>query len=147
MNPLPNFNQAFKEEVARLARKEIKDELAQLAKRGAIHRRDIAELKREVSALNRRIAFLENREKKRLGKPEAEAADKQARFSPKWLARHREKLGLSAADYGKLVGASGQSIYFWEQGKTSPRKAQVEKLAAVRGIGPREAQRRLSLLD
>lgn len=144
---MASFNQAFKDEVARLARKELKDELASLAKKGAQYRRDIAELKREVADLSRRVAFLETREKRRLAKSPTEPTDKQARFSPKWLASHREKLGVSAADYGKLIGVSGQSIYFWEQGKTAPRKAQIEKLATVRGIGPREARRRLELLD
>jgi len=28
------------------------------------------------------------------------------RFSPKWVAADRRRLGLSAADYGRLVGAA-----------------------------------------
>jgi DNA-binding transcriptional regulator YiaG len=58
----------------------------------------------------------------------------------------RERLGLSAADYAKLVGVSSLTIYNWEQGKTRPRQEQLAALVAVRGIGKREAIKRLALL-
>ena len=54
-----------------------------------------------------------------------------------------EKLGLSAKDYGKLVGVSGLSIYNWESEKTRPRDSQLAKIVAVRGMGKREALKRL----
>ncbi|MCG8619701.1 MAG: helix-turn-helix domain-containing protein [Desulfobacterales bacterium] len=145
---MPSFNQSFKEEVARLARKEVKSELDSLASKGAQYRRDIAALKRQVVELERRVSFLEKREKERLGKaPASESGDRQIRFSAEWLKKHREKTGLSAEDYGCLIDVSAQSIYSWERGKSMPRRAQIEKLAAIRGIGPREAIRRLELLD
>ena len=55
-------------------------------------------------------------------------------------------MGISAADYGKLVGVAGITIYQWEGGKSRPRKEQVAKLAGVRGIGKRETEKRLELL-
>ncbi|WP_418120620.1 helix-turn-helix domain-containing protein [Variovorax sp. 350MFTsu5.1] len=61
------------------------------------------------------------------------------------LMAHRSKLGLSAASYGQLLGVSGQTIYHWEeQGKARPRSAQLESLAAVRGLGAREIPERLA---
>jgi len=146
---MANFTQAFRDEVMRLARKEVKTQTDALKRASAQYRRDVAALKREISQLNRKIAFLERQESKRVSRPDA-AADKdpdQVRFSPRWLRSHREKLGLSAADYGKLIGVTGQSIYMWEQGKTKPRKAQLAKLAGIRGIGKREALKRLELLE
>ena len=56
----------------------------------------------------------------------------------------RRRLGLSAEDYGKLVGVSGLTIYNWEHGKTRPRPAQFAAFAALRNIGKREAQKRLA---
>ena len=145
---MPSFNQSFKEEVSRLARKELKSELDALAGKGAQYRRDIAALKRQVSELERRVAFLEKREKGRLEEtPASPSSERQVRYSAEWLKKHREKTGLSASDYGRLIDVSGQSIYLWERGKTMPRRAQIEKLAGIRGIGSREAQRRLELLD
>ena len=61
------------------------------------------------------------------------------RFSPTWLRKHRARLSLSAADYARLVGVSGLTIYHWEKGKSRPRQAQLEALAGVRGLGVREA--------
>jgi hypothetical protein len=77
------------------------------------------------------------------------------RFRADGLKSHRARLGLSAADYGRLVEASGLSVYHRESGKAParprrralrPRNGQVAKLVAVRGIGKREAMKRLELL-
>ena len=64
-------------------------------------------------------------------------------FSGEQVAAERERLELSAADYGELVGVSGLTIYNWEKGRTSPRQAQLEKWLAVRGIGKRKAWKAL----
>jgi len=53
---------------------------------------------------------------------------------------------LSAADYGKVVGVSGLTIYSWEHGNRRPRKAQVAALVAARGISKREALAKLEVL-
>jgi DNA-binding transcriptional regulator YiaG len=65
------------------------------------------------------------------------------RFSAKGLRSHRGALGLSAADYGQLVGVTGHTIYKWEQGETHPRQAQLAALVPVRGLRKREATARL----
>ena len=62
------------------------------------------------------------------------------------MKAQRERLGFSAADYAKLVGVSPVTIYNWEHGKSRPRKEQLAALAAVRGIGKREALAKLELL-
>lgn len=144
---MPNLQAVLREEIARLARKEIKKEVSTLKKQSAQYRRDIAALKRTVDKQGRELDFLRGREKSRLvEEPDADVVE-DARFSPAWLRTHREKLGLSAADYGRLVGVSGLSIYNYESEKSVPRTAQKAKLAAVRGLGKREAQQRLTLLD
>jgi DNA-binding transcriptional regulator YiaG len=61
----------------------------------------------------------------------------------KGLKSHRARLGLSAADFGKLVGVSGKSVYAWESGSSAPRRAQLARIAAVRALGKREAARHL----
>jgi transcriptional regulator with XRE-family HTH domain len=67
-------------------------------------------------------------------------------LNAKALRVQRERLGLSAEDFGKLLGVSAQSIYNWEHAKARPRAEQVSKLAALRGIGKREAEARLDQL-
>jgi DNA-binding transcriptional regulator YiaG len=63
------------------------------------------------------------------------------------MKTHRQKLGLSAKDYGLLVGVSALSIYKWEDGKVQPRGSALVKIAAVRQLGKREAARRLEALQ
>jgi DNA-binding transcriptional regulator YiaG len=69
------------------------------------------------------------------------------RFRADGLKSHRAKLGLSAKEYGRLVGVSGLTIYNWENGKTRPRSQQLANLATVRGMGKREAMKRLGTTD
>jgi len=157
---MPNLTTVLNEEIRRLARKEIRDQVGKTVKQVASQRRDIAELKRLNTKLQGRVAYLEKREKQRIAQPGAakpaagksvsaggRQAETSARFSPKWLASHREKLDLSAADYAKLVGCSPLSIYKWEKGETEPRTTQRDALAAIRGLGKREAMRQLELLE
>jgi DNA-binding transcriptional regulator YiaG len=143
---MPNLASVLKAEIARLARREINAQTGATKRAATQHRRDIAELKRLVKDLSKRLAFLESQEKRRVAKRTPEAPSGRIRFSPGWLKAHRERLGISAADYGRLVGASALSIYNWESGKAKPRKQAQAALAAVRGLGKREALKRLEML-
>ena len=138
---------ALKDEIRRLARKEIKAHTGPTTQAVAQFRREIAKLKRQSRECERRIAFLEAQERKRIGKPEPNSsADEGGRFSARSAKAQRRRTGLSAADYAKLVGVSGLTIYNWENGKSRPRKEQLASLIAVRGLGKRQAQAKLELL-
>ena len=114
------------------------------------HRHEIATLKRQYADLARQVALLNRRV---LGAPPATASSgsvaggKKVRFVAKGLKSQRNRLGLSAADYGRLVGVSAQSIYNWEQGHAFPRAEQLKMVAALRGIGKRDAVARLKQVD
>lgn len=145
---MANVASALKEEIRRLARKEIKAETGGTKQAVAQYRREIAQLKRQLQAQEKKIAYLENKERERIEQPQAtDELMGTARFSPRSVKAQRDRLGLSAADYAKLVGVSPLTIYNWEKGKTRPRQEQLAALVAVRGIGKREAQKRLELLD
>ena len=144
---MPNIAAVLREEINRLARKEIRQQVGPLKKSNAELRRNVAALKSEVATLRRGVHFLERQEKRRLqSKPKASSAA-GVRFSPRWVKADRERLGLSAKDYGLLVGVAGLTVYNWEKGKSKPRDKQLAAWAAVRGIGKREALRRLELLE
>jgi len=142
---MSNFNSVLKGEIARVARKEIKTVADPLRMANANHRREIAELKRQVLALQKEIRSLSKAS--RVYRPVAEDGQPKTRFGAKGLKSLRARLGLSATDFGRLVGASGQSIYNWEAGKAVPRSSQQAALAWVRGLGKREAAKRLEALD
>jgi DNA-binding transcriptional regulator YiaG len=143
---MPNFAVVMKDEIKRLARKEVRKGTPTLRRNSAKFRRDIAALKKEIKQLARKLTYLLSAETRKSVASPSVNGDKQVRFSPKWLKSHRDKLNLSAIDYGRLVGVSLQTIYQWEQGKTSPRRSQLASLAAVRGMRKREAQQKLELI-
>lgn len=138
---MPNLSSILKSEITRLARKEIKGAVDPLRKSNAAHRREIAELKRQVAVLQRELKS-SSKAQRAVAEPATDATAR-TRFVPKGLKSLRARLGLSASDFGRLVGASGQSVYNWEAGKTVPGPGQRAALAAVRGLGKREAARRL----
>ncbi|HEY3269613.1 MAG TPA: helix-turn-helix domain-containing protein [Geothrix sp.] len=143
---MPNIASILKEEILRLARKEVRAELESLKKASAQYRSEIAQLKRRVDQLEKQQARVS---KKILKKPETPAGEEGAtrlRFSAKRFAVQRKKLGLSAQDMGLLLGVSGQTIYHWEAEKSRPRQAQLVAIAALRKVGKREAKARLAEL-
>jgi DNA-binding transcriptional regulator YiaG len=79
--------------------------------------------------------------------PDEDPGERNLRFSAKGLAAQRKRLGLSAQAFGALIGASGQSVYKWEEGKTRPRAKHLPVIAALRGIGKKEAAYRLEALE
>ena len=144
---MPNIGSLLKEEIVRLSRRGSRSQVDSKRKATIRHRREIAALKRDMAQLGRQVALLS---RKTLGAPAVVAADangKSARFSAKGLRVHRERLGLSADDFGKLLGVSAQSVYNWEQEKARPRAELLVKVAALRGIGKRDAKARLEHLS
>jgi len=145
---MPNVATVLRDEIRRLAKREIKAATSTTKQAVVQYRSDIAKLKRELQQQQKKTAFLEAQERKRLRQPQAVEEDELegVRYSARSVRAQRKRLGLSAADYGKLVGVSGLTIYSWEHGKARPRKAQIAGLVAVRGIGKREALKRLEVL-
>jgi DNA-binding transcriptional regulator YiaG len=138
---------ALKDEIRRLARKEIKAQTGRTARAVARYRHEIARLKRQQREHEKKIVFLEVQAHKTLHSPAAVAElNGDARFSARSAKAQRQRTGLSAADFAKLVGVSSLTIYNWEHNKTHPREEQFAALVAVRGLGKREAQTKLELL-
>ncbi len=141
---MPNIASVLKGEILRLARKEVRGETEGLKKASAQYRSDIAGLKRRVAALEK---LLSRQEKKSVGKPASPGdgeANTRLRFSAKGLAKQRQRLGLSAAEAGALLGVSAQTIYNWEAGKSKPRQQQLTAIASFRTMGKRQAKAQLA---
>jgi DNA-binding transcriptional regulator YiaG len=148
MRLMTNIASALKSEIARIARKEVRSKTQDVRKASAQYRTHIAALRRRIDELEREL----KRAKRTRGASAPSSHEKaqddavHRRFSASRLAATRKKLGLSAADFGALIGVTGQSIYKWEAGETRPRAQQLEAIATVRGIGKREAAQRLEHL-
>ena len=137
---MPNIAKVLKDEITRLARKEIRVALEKTRKSSTQQQREIAKLKVQATALARQVSVLEKGLAKSAGEPPEAPPAKQQRFVPKGLVSTRKRLGISAADLAKLMGVTAQTIYNWERGATKPRPEQQEKLVSLRGVGKRRIQ-------
>jgi DNA-binding transcriptional regulator YiaG len=140
------LHSALKQEITRISRKEVRALTSGAFKAAAQHRRQIADLRKQVAELRRELAAVRRKVPATRPAP-GESADRKVRFSAGGLKSHRERLGLSAADYGKLAGVTGQTVFKWEKGRGVPRQAQKIVLAEVRRLGKREAVARLQSLE
>jgi DNA-binding transcriptional regulator YiaG len=148
---MPNIGVVLKTEIVRLSKKTARTYVQPLHSSVAAHRRSLAAMKRQIAAMEKEIARLRRAGSKVTGPARsAAAADDNAepggatlRFQARGLRSLRSRLGLSAEDFGKLVGVSGQSVYNWESEKTVPRRSQLHSLARLRGLGKREVTKML----
>ncbi|MCW5631937.1 MAG: helix-turn-helix transcriptional regulator [Rubrivivax sp.] len=134
---MPNIAQLLREEVSRVARKQSRAEVASLRRTVARQRSDVAALKRQVADLTQKLSAMQKQ--RRSVAPEPETPMAAVRFSAKGLASHRRRLGLSAAELGRMFGVSGQTIYIWESGRARPRPGHMPAIAALRTLGRKQA--------
>jgi DNA-binding XRE family transcriptional regulator len=140
---MTTFANQLKNEIARIARKESRADSKQVKKSSTQYRTEIASLKRRISALETSVARLLKQKPERVASNEP--VEKQSlRFRAGGFATLRKKLDLTAADMGKLVGVSAQSVYHWEQEKSRPRSSQLPAIAAVRKLTKKQAHQALS---
>ncbi|MBS0599368.1 MAG: helix-turn-helix transcriptional regulator [Rhodoferax sp.] len=142
---MPNIATVLKEEIARVARKELRAATDSLKKSSSQHRSDLASIKRRLASAEKEIKKLRKaagasgRAGARASQEESGEGGRAFRFSAKGLAAQRQRLGLSAAQVALLLGVSGQSIYKWEAGAAKPRASQFAAISKLRTMGKREA--------
>jgi DNA-binding transcriptional regulator YiaG len=141
---MPNIVDLVKTQILRLARKEAETQIAKSRKSVTEYRRQIAELKRLLGRREREIRLL----KRQAGQSQPAEEDPLAgtRFSSRSVRVQRQRLGLSAKEYSKLLGVTVLTLRSWESGKSRPRKAQFARLVALRGIGKEAALAKLAEL-
>jgi DNA-binding XRE family transcriptional regulator len=142
---MPNLAATLKEEIRRLARKEVRAETGATRRAAVQHRKEIAKLKKQLLTQQRLIAAMRTKAAVPVKQvPEDENIPLGSRFSSRSVKAQRKRLRLSALQYGKLIGVSAQTVYLWERGKVRPGKAQFSNLIAARGMGRREAAQKLA---
>ncbi len=144
---MPNYTQVLNEEIMRLARKEVRAAFEPLSERVIAQKKTVSALKKQVAELESKLTRLE----KDLGFEELidissvsdEEIDK-SRISPKYVYNIRKKFDLSKRQLADLLGVTQNSLYLWESGKATPRRAAKAKLIQLRKMGKREVN---ALLD
>ena len=143
---MPSIGAVLRQEISRLSRREVRNQIEATKRASAQYRRHIAALKRQLTDLQRQVRLLGKRVPESPGVANVDGLKKSTRFFPAGLRSQRARLGLSQTDYGKLAGVSAQSIYNWERGSAMPRAKQMTVLAGLRKMGKKEALIRLKQL-
>jgi DNA-binding transcriptional regulator YiaG len=138
---MPNIATVLKEEITRLARKEMRQHVDPLRAQVLAQRKAIAALKSEVEMLRRDVMKLgKGAPKNTPVKAGSSDSGKQSRYSGALLRKLRERLGLSRDVFAPLLGASSQALYNWEQTETRPRQEFLDKIALIRGLSKTQVQ-------
>ena len=145
---MTTFADTLKKEIARVARKELREEISSLRKNSSTYRSEIAELKRKIKAMESQLRSLGRTQRAVVAKaPAVEIPSKRSRagaFDAAALLAQRKHLGITQGQMAQLLGASSLSVYKWESGQVAPRAAQVERILAVMKLGKRAALAQLS---
>lgn len=137
------IDRVLQSELSRLARREAREHSEPARKSATQVRQDIAALKRRVENLERLVTHLQKTSARGFAVLDAERDLKSFRYTARGVRAQRDRLGLSAEDFGRLLGVSSQAVYNWEHGTARPRQGLMDKLAAMRSISKRDARARL----
>ena len=145
---MPNIAKVLKEEILRLARKEVKTATAPIRKPVVRFRKAAADLKRRLTALEKETKRLQALLKKSPAGPLAVAPEVagKTRITAKGMRSLRKKLRLTGLTFAKLLGVTGQAVYNWERrtGALKVREKTRAAILAVRDFGAREARQQLA---
>ena len=146
---MPDIIAPLKAEIRRLARLEILQQTKATFKATTLHRKEIAALKRMIQRQGKVLAKLESQpapEPPPVVEVESDSTIPEGfRYSARSVRAQRKRLGLSAEQFGKLIGVSMQTVYSWEQGRARPRRSQIKLLADARTVKRRDAHRAVGL--
>jgi DNA-binding transcriptional regulator YiaG len=134
-----NLGNVIKQEIRRIARRELKPVVLEL--RGALKRQraEIAALKQQI-AQNKRT----QRRATMAAPPQDLPEDARFRFSAARLGALREKKGLTQAELAQLLQTSVPTLIKWLQGKGRPAPIQLARIAWVRAQGKRALRQALA---
>lgn len=149
---MTTFADSLKKEIARVARKELREEIAALRKTSVTQRSEIAALRKQVKGIQAQVNQL-GRVKKKSEAVQAVPADVQSLtpiqskgkpgrkviFTPERLKTQRARLGFTQEQMAKLLEVSSLSIWKWESGGAVPRPSRVPKILERLALGKREA--------
>ena len=143
---MPNLAVLLKDEIGRLARKEVRtfcgplqDQLRDLKKTVRQQRDTISRLEKAIGQVK---AISATPSEKILSATDV-GDSTQIRFSASSIKKHRKRLKLSQTELGKLLNVSTNTIVRWEAGTSKPRAAYLPGIAQLRTMGVREVKKML----
>lgn len=144
------FSNAFRAEVVRMARKELKPELQGMRKAITSHRSEIAALKREVKGLTSQLKTAQRQARPggaALSSDQTKVSKRNAGedfvFAPELLAQMRSALGATQIEMASLLTVSPLAYSRWEKGQAQPRTKQLLKIEEIARMGPDKAGKKM----
>ena len=148
---MPDVASVLKEEIQRLAKKEVRSNVDPLKKQLVDLKRRLRQAERSVANLRKStqkaVAVVSDQTGVIVPDPESDGDGRQVRVKPDSVRKHRERLRLTQVELAKLIGVTPASVMRWENGQSRPRGAGREAFARVRDMGVREARARLEQLS
>lgn len=154
------FSNAFRAEVQRMARKELKADVQGMREALSKQRTEIAELKKSLKGLTSELKATQKQTTAGAKKPRGVSAEYIAGsatvptpaatpshdlpFGPGAFLQKRKELGITQKEMGALLGASAVSVWKWETGAVQPRDAQLVRIAQLLKLGKRQALSRIA---
>ena len=146
---MPNLATLLKEEISKIVRKEVQDQMRELKKTVREQRDALARLEKQSGPAKAKAAAKPAATKPAAAKPaaakvsKAPADDKrkQIRISPDTIKKHRKRLKLSQAELGELLNVSTNTVLRWEAGTSKPRSKHLSGLGQLRSMGLREVKK------
>jgi DNA-binding transcriptional regulator YiaG len=148
---MSNVVKILKAEIARISKKEAKSATQAIGKSNTWLRKTVADLKKRLVLLEKEnkhlVAAVKKFQVEQPQKPDQEEG-KRARFTSKGILALRNRLRLSQADFGKLLGTTPHAVYLWEKkiGALNLRDKTKAAILSIRGLGAREAKEKLAEL-
>ena len=152
---MPTLAALLKEEISKIAQKEVQDQVRELKKTVREQRDAIARLEKQIGPAKAKTKVKAKAKAKAKAEPaaakpaakvsKAPTVDKrkQPRIAPDTIKKHRKRLKLSQADLGKFLNVSTNTVLRWEAGTSKPRGKHLPELAKLRSISLRELKNQL----
>jgi DNA-binding transcriptional regulator YiaG len=144
---MTNVAQVLKAEITRISRKETRNAVGDVLRTNKGLKKTVADLKKRVAQMEKENKRLVRKQTRELAvpRPVPEGVTQKARLTAKGVRSLRSRLRLTRAGFAKLVGTTAHSVYLWEtkEGALKLRGNTKSALLSIRGLGAREAKKRL----
>ena len=147
---MTTFAESLKREIARVARKELRDEIATLRKNAAGQRLELSSMKKQMRTMQSQIKQFAKvhlqpsmavKHRSVASTPETAKGKpgRKAVFTAERLKTQRARLGFTQNQMARLLEVSALSIWKWESGGAAPRASRVPQILQRLALGKREA--------
>ena len=137
---MPDVATVLKQEITRLARKEVRAVAQHQSKQIQSLKATIRNLRDQVASLEKSLSAALKNGSQRNARPPASEEGRPIRISAKAIRSQRKRLKLSQAKMANLLGVSTATVFLWESGRTSPRGKNREAVAEMRAMGIRDVK-------